>query len=122
MSSTATAAHDHDQSHPGPAMYLRIGIILFILTAAEVAVYEFGYNRADAGIGAILHPIVVPILLVLSAVKFALVAMFYMHLKQDSKILSGLFVFPLMIAAFIIVALMVLFAYLHYVHPVAIKI
>jgi len=103
-------------------MYLRIGIILFILTAAEVAVYEFGYNRADAGIGAILHPIVVPILLVLSAVKFALVAMFYMHLKQDSKILSGLFVFPLMIAAFIIVALMVLFAYLHYVHPVAIKI
>ena len=46
-------------------------------------------------------------LLLLSAVKFALVAMFYMHLKQDSKLFSGVFVFPLMIAAVIIVALIV---------------
>ena len=122
MSAAETVAHEQEHSHPGPAMYLRIGVILFILTAAEVAVYEFGYNRADAGIGAILHPVVVPILLVLSAVKFALVAMFYMHLKQDSKILSGLFIFPLMIAAFIIVALFVLATYLHFQHPVAIKI
>jgi heme/copper-type cytochrome/quinol oxidase subunit 4 len=59
----------------------------------------------------------VPVLMVLSAVKFALVAMFYMHLKQDSKLFSGLFVFPLMIAAFIIVVLMLLFSYLHFQHP-----
>jgi hypothetical protein len=34
-----------------------------------------------------------------------------MHLKQDSKLFTGVFVFPLAIAAFIIVALMVLQAY-----------
>jgi heme/copper-type cytochrome/quinol oxidase subunit 4 len=39
------------------------------------------------------------------------VAMFYMHLKQDHKLFSGVFVFPLIIAAFIIVALIVLQAY-----------
>ncbi|TFG46769.1 MAG: hypothetical protein E4H41_01090 [Gemmatimonadales bacterium] len=58
-----------------------------------------------------------PILIILSAAKFALVAMFYMHLKQDSKIFSGLFVFPLIIAAIVIVALLLLFAYLRSLHP-----
>jgi heme/copper-type cytochrome/quinol oxidase subunit 4 len=53
----------------------------------------------------------VPLLLLLSAAKFALVAMFYMHLKQDHKLFSGVFVFPLIIAAFIIVALIILQAY-----------
>jgi cytochrome c oxidase subunit 4 len=53
----------------------------------------------------------VPLLLLLSAGKFALVAMFYMHLKQDHKLFSGVFVFPLIIAAFIIVALIILQAY-----------
>ena len=31
-----------------------------------------------------LQPVLVPVLLVLSAIKFALVAMFYMHLKHPS--------------------------------------
>jgi heme/copper-type cytochrome/quinol oxidase subunit 4 len=62
-----------------------------------------------------MGPILIPVLLVLSAVKFALVAMFYMHLKQDSKLFTGLFVFPLIIAAVIVVSLMLLFSYhLHY--------
>ena len=63
------------------------------------------------------HPVVIEILLLLSAVKFALVAMFYMHLKQDSKIFSGLFVFPILIAAFVIIALLTLFSYLYLLHP-----
>ena len=44
----------------------------------------------------------------LSAVKFALVAMFYMHLKQDHRLFSGVFVFPLIIATVIILALIAL--------------
>ena len=111
----AEVAHEH--AHPGPSVYVKIGIILFVLTAAEVAVYELGYNHADAGLGSLLHPVVIEVLLVLSAVKFALVAMFYMHLKQDSKIFSSLFVFPLLIAAFVIMALIVIFSYLRLQHP-----
>jgi hypothetical protein len=37
--------------------------------------------------------------------------MFYMHLKQDSKLFSGVFVFPLIIAIIIVVSLIVLMAY-----------
>ena len=59
----------------------------------------------------------VPVLLILSALKFALVAMFYMHLKTDGRLLSTVFVFSLVIAAVVITALMLLFAYLHHVAP-----
>ena len=55
-----------------------------------------------------LQPFFVPLLLLLSAVKFALVAMFYMHLKQDDRIFSGLFIFPLIIATIVILALITL--------------
>ena len=110
--SAAPADTAHEHAHPGIGTYVKVGLFLFVLTAAEVAVYEIGYG-GEAGIGAILHPVVVPVLLALSAVKFALVAMFYMHLKQDSRLFSSVFVFPLIIAAVIIVALIALFAY-HY--------
>ena len=43
--------------------------------------------------------------------KFALVAMYYMHLKNDSKLFSGVFVFPLIIATVVILAMIVLMAY-----------
>jgi hypothetical protein len=42
-----------------------------------------------------------------------------MHLKQDSRIFSGLFVFPLIIAAVMIGALLLLFSYLQTLHPTA---
>jgi len=101
----------HGASHPGPAVYFKIGLLLFVLTGLEVAAYEIAHR--DSAFGAFLKPIVVPVLLILSAGKFALVAMYYMHLKQDGKLLSGLFVFPLIIAAIIIAALIALFIY-HY--------
>ena len=80
-----------------------------MLTALEVALYEITYG-SSAGVAGDLTSLFVPILLLLSAAKFALVAAFYMHLKQDSRLLSGLFVFPLIIATVVIVSLMVLMA------------
>lgn len=108
----AHAAHGHadDHSHPTPGLYFRIAVVLFVLTALEVLAYEVGH-RPTWPLHAQVEPLVVPILLVLSAVKFALVAMFYMHLKQDSKLFSNLFVWPLIIAAAIILALIVIHEY-----------
>jgi cytochrome c oxidase subunit 4 len=76
-----------------------VGVILTVITAAEVAVF---YIPALGGV-------LVPLLLVLSTGKFALVVMFYMHLRFDSPIFSGVFVAPLILAVFVIVALIVLF-------------
>ena len=69
-----------------------------IITAIEVAVF---YVPA-------LHPFLAPILLVLSALKFGIVAMWYMHLKFDSRLYSWVFVVPMVFAAAIILALIVL--------------
>jgi caa(3)-type oxidase subunit IV len=104
-------ADGHEAGHPSNGTYVKIGIVLFVLTALEVGLYEFTYGgHAGAG-GANLQPFFVPMLLALSAAKFALVAMFYMHLKQDHRLFSGVFVFPLIIATVIILALIVLEAY-----------
>ena len=58
-----------------------------------------------------MHPVLVPSLLTLSALKFTMVAMFYMHLKFDHRIFSWLFVVPMIIATFVILALLRLFGH-----------
>ncbi len=86
-------------SHPSPSKYLAIAAILAIITAIEVALFY---------IEAVL-PVLVPVLLILSAAKFAMVAMFYMHLKFDEKLFSWFFVGGLVLASFVMVALLTLF-------------
>jgi cytochrome c oxidase subunit 4 len=49
------------------------------------------------------------VLLALSALKFALVVMFYMHLKQDSKFFTFVFGGPLLLAAAVMLGLLFLF-------------
>jgi cytochrome c oxidase subunit 4 len=85
--------------HPTADVYLRVGAVLVILTVLEVGVF---YVPA-------FHPVLVPVLLVLSAAKFTLVAMFYMHLKADSKFFTFLFGVPLLLATVVMVALLFLF-------------
>ena len=105
-------AHAHDQhSHPTPGLYAKVALVLFALTALEVLVFEIAGGHVFHSLQAVISPIAVLILLVLSAAKFALVAMFYMHLKQDPRLLSNLFVFPIIIAAVIIISLVILFSY-----------
>ena len=71
----------------------------------EVSAYFF----ADA-LGSFANPLV----MVVSAAKFILVVMFYMHLKYDSKVFTGVFLFPMALAALVIGGLYLLY---HVVHP-----
>ena len=54
---------------------------------------------------------IIPILVILSAGKFALVAMFYMHLKYDAKLFSGFFIGGLILATTVGIALLGLFKF-----------
>jgi len=90
---------EREKAHPTPITYVKIASILVLLTALEVAIF---YVES-------LESILIPLFLVLSAVKFVLVAMFYMHLKFDSRIFSGFFITGLLLATAVIVALMALF-------------
>jgi cytochrome c oxidase subunit IV len=107
---TSTATHT-EHAHPTASVYAKVGLVLFVLTALEVGLYEITYGEHAGPFGESIRPFFVPLLLLLSAAKFALVAMFYMHLKQDSRLFTGVFVFPLTIAAVIIFGLMILMAY-----------
>jgi hypothetical protein len=111
MDAHATTTAHHEGAHPSAGLYAKVGLVLFVLTALEVGLYEITYGEHAGSLAAAIKPFFVPMLLLLSAAKFALVAMFYMHLKQDSKLFAGIFVFPLIIATVIIVSLMVLTAY-----------
>lgn len=88
-----------EHAHPDAGTYIRIAVVLFILTIVEVGVF---YVPA-------FHPVLVPVLLVLSAVKFALVVMFYMHLKMDSKFFTFLFAGPALLATGMMIGLLFLF-------------
>lgn len=85
-------------AHASVATYLKVALILTVVTALEVGVI---YVRQ-------LTPILVPLLLVMSAAKFSLVVLFFMHLRYDPRPLSALFVGPLVIALGLAVALVTL--------------
>ena len=88
----------HARAHASVRTYVVIAIVLTVLTALEFAVI---YIRA-------LTPILVPLLLVMSAGKFALVALFFMHLRYDRPVLTTLFAGPLIIAIAVILAMLTL--------------
>lgn len=113
MSAADAHAHAAGHAHPTWQLYTKIAVTLFVLTFLEVAAYEVVHRNDPAGLAAMLGPILTEVLLVLSAFKFALVAMFYMHLKTDGKLLTSIFTFSLILAAVIVGGLIVIFVYLY---------
>jgi cytochrome c oxidase subunit IV len=99
---TKHAAH----AHPNGATYLKIFVILTLITIVEVWAYYIPALVAS--------PLFNPSLIVMSAVKFAIVVLFYMHLKYDHKLFKALFSGPLIIAMATIVALLFLFRQLSF--------
>jgi caa(3)-type oxidase subunit IV len=104
----ATAHHDADAEHAhaptSSKLYIRIAIILAVITFTEVAV-SFLPNSGILGIAEII------ILLILSLTKGALVVMYFMHLKFDSRWFTTMFVGGTAIATLMMLVLLALFRY-----------
>lgn len=81
-------------AHPGALEYVQIGVVLAVVTAIEVGLYYIN----------ITHDLLVVLLIVLSALKFSLVVLWFMHLKFDNRLFSRLFVggFLLALAIFMV--------------------
>ena len=106
MATDTTAEHDrqqivasdtapHEAHHPSDADYIRIAIILAIVTAIEVALYYWslpGVNLNNAALG------------VLALIKFVMVAAYFMHLKFDHRILRRLFITGVLLAFAVYIA------------------
>ena len=86
-------------SHPTDVQYIIIAAILAVLTAIEVSI-SYIKSLGDAA---------APLLLILAATKFAMVAAFFMHLRFDNRVLRRLFLTGIILA--IIVYIVVLFMF-----------
>ena len=81
----------HLSDHPTPRKYVNVAIILAVVTAVEVAIY---YVTA-------LEDLLVPMLLILAVIKFAMVGLYFMHLKFDSLTFRRFFVTGIVLALLI---------------------
>lgn len=79
--------------HPTFRQYVMVATFLFVIT-----IIEFILIWSRVGIADDLGEAKVPLLVVLSAIKFAIVIMFYMHLKFDSRLFTAVFLAGLALA------------------------
>ena len=98
------AAMGIDKEHPTWSTYWKVAVILTLITVVEVWIYYIPSFVASR--------LFVPSLLIMSAVKFAIVVMFYMHLRYDHKLFRALFTGPLIIAVSTLIGLLFLFGQL----------
>jgi cytochrome c oxidase subunit 4 len=101
--SDATHGHAQGHAHPGPKTYAKIAVVLTLLTVLEVWVFYLPAMRS----------MLVPVLVVLSGAKFALVVMFYMHLKFDHPAFTRILLGGVVIAFGVFLWLVALFSYSH---------
>ena len=88
----AEDVHEEDH-HPEPRQYVFIAVVLGIVTAIEVGIF---YVKAIAE-----SFIFIPSLLILAVIKFAMVVMWFMHLKFDHRLFRRLFITGLVLAVIV---------------------
>ena len=90
--------------HPSLKQYIFIAVLLFVITIVEfVLILDSVGLREASPIGTTV------ILFVLSGFKFAIVILFYMHLKFDNKFFFWVFIAGMVLAVMVGLALMGLF-------------
>jgi cytochrome c oxidase subunit 4 len=99
------AAEDHAlaEHHPGPGEYVKIAVVLAIVTAIEVGAYY---------VTAIPPMLFSASLIVMMVVKFSLVVLWFMHLRFDSRLFRRLFITGILLALAIYTVVLVSFGLL----------
>ena len=103
------AAHSHEETvtgtghaHPSDRSYVGIALILALITAAEVGTF---YLEDELG------SILIPALLVMMVVKFAMVAGWFMHLRFDSNLFTRMFVSGIVLAVGVYLGMLAMFQF-----------
>lgn len=94
---TAHPVEAHE--HASDSRYIQIALVLAVLTAMEVA---WPYIVDDG-------PILMFPLLAVMAIKFVMIAAFFMHLRFDSKVLTRVFYAGLFLAVSVYIAALLTF-------------
>jgi cytochrome c oxidase subunit 4 len=89
-------AHDGPR-HPEPRQYVTIAVVLAVITAIEVAVYYISS----------IKDLLVPMLVTMSVIKFLLVALWFMHLRFDSRVFRRFFMIGIVLALVVFAVVLV---------------
>ncbi len=96
--------------HPSFMQYVVIAILLFAITIVEfIIIMDFPGEREKVISDALDQPSTTILLFLLSGIKFAIVILFYMHLKFDNKLFFWTFVAGMTLAVMVGLALIGLF-------------
>lgn len=87
--------------HPSPKEYIRIAIVLGVVTAAEVAIYYIDWIHEQG--------LLIPLLFLFAVIKFSLVVLWFMHLRFDSRTYARFFLMGLAGALTLYVAVLLMF-------------
>jgi len=91
------------KAHVKPTKYVIVFVVLAVVTGIEFLIGSIIGQPENAGI----HTLGVAALIILSLIKAALVMMFFMHLKYDSKYYSLMLLFPIFMAALLAVIVII---------------
>ena len=101
---------EHGGGHPSLQQYIVIAILLFAITIVEfIIIMDFPGAREKVISEALGQPSTTILLFLLSGIKFAIVILFYMHLKFDNKLFFWTFVAGMTLAVMVGLSLIGLF-------------
>jgi caa(3)-type oxidase subunit IV len=94
-SGAAAQLHPGEHAHPSEKQYYVVALVLAVVTALEVGLYY---------IESLNDNVLVASLGILAVIKFAMVVMYFMHLKFDSPVFRRFFIAGLALAIGVYVA------------------
>jgi caa(3)-type oxidase subunit IV len=91
--STSSVAGHKEQT----TTYVAVFLILAVLTAVEIGISYLGLDPSVRN----------PVFLASSLAKAGLVAAFYMHLREDSRVYTGVFLAPVLLVLVVAILMVV---------------
>jgi cytochrome c oxidase subunit 4 len=98
----AAEHHDHDSHVPSDGYFIRVAIVLALITALETSTYWWPDSMKSFATAA---------LLIMMTIKFFMILLIFMHLKFDSKLFSLLFYIGLGLAIFVYMVALLTFQF-----------
>lgn len=98
---------DHEETadhveHPSDLMYVKVALMLAVLTALEVGTYFIEEASTTLLVG-----ILVPMMII----KFVTVILYFMHLKYDNPLFKRVFIFGLVLAVVVFNIMLITFEF-----------
>lgn len=106
----ASALDGAEHDYPADKKYWIIALVLGVITLLEVTTYWPLEDAWAEGFGTGLD-LLVPSLLLMMAIKFWTVTWFFMHLRFDSRLLTWVFYFGLVLAVAVYIATLATFEF-----------